>query len=145
MRYTAVQTLSDAAFAAFAMCRSSPAAPTVLVRDGTCADNPKVYPAPPASEVKKPPDCQNAAVAPQTNVVDATFEIPQIHPGWNMDLVTNYYGRGSPQFRFQAAKDSVRLVQPSLETWFVVNEMWTLASLVVLYFIFIVAIVFISP
>jgi hypothetical protein len=118
---------------------------TVLIRDGKCAGDPKVYPALPAPEIKQPPECQDAVVESQTNVADATFEIPQIHPGWSMDLVTNFYGEGAPHFRFQTKKDSVRLVRPSLETWFVVHEMWILGSLVALYFIFIVSIVLVSP
>lgn len=105
----------------------------VLERDGDKFIRPWITPVPPATE---------GQVAPNIAGHSLTFNIAQLQPGWQMDLGAEYQGSGKPSFRAENSSDTVRLVTPSIETFFVLHEFVAMATVLGLYLLVIFLVAF---
>jgi hypothetical protein len=105
----------------------------VLERDGDKFIRPWIAPVPPATE---------GQVAPTVAGHSLTFNVAQLQPGWQLDLGAEYDGSGKPSFRLENSSDTVRLVTPSVETFVVLHEFVAMATVLGLYLLIILLVMF---
>lgn len=62
-----------------------------------------------------------------------TFDLPALHPNWEVRLVATFSGDISPTLRLHSSETSVRLVQPSVETFLVKHELLFFTSMIIIW------------
>ena len=60
--------------------------------------------------------------AADSTTQSVTFRVPSLPPGGRVDLVAHYTGQARPIFLVKEDGSDIRLLEPSLETWFARHE-----------------------
>jgi len=79
---------------------------------------------------------------PASNGSTLSLTIAKLQPGWRITLGAAYEGPEAPTFRLISSDDTVRLVKPSPETFFVQHEFGVIFSMLGLYLVIIGLVLF---
>lgn len=102
-------------------------------------DTLRMLPTPPAYVTQANPDILNRN---NYNGMSQFFRIDMLHPGWKVRFLVDYMSDSHPIYQFRAAKNAMRVMEPSLATFFARNEqkiLWGGILSIIAVFIWILA------
>ena len=82
-------------------------------------DSLRMLPTPPAYVTQFNPDVLNRK---NYNGMSQFFRIDMLHPGWKVRFVAEYESESKPIYQFRAAENAMKIMEPSLATFFAKNE-----------------------
>jgi hypothetical protein len=94
------------------------------------------------AEIKSLPPASSGNSPATWSGCSAAFSIDNLEPNNLFQLSTEYSGEGSPRFYLASASGSIRLITPSLESYFSEHDIPIMVAILVIYLVFIVLVIF---